>query len=77
VHIQLYKESSCILTNVLMYILISVEVKYLVFLCILKAHLLHPTLIDLCLQFYSTTAQWMVNLVLSSSDGQDLPIEVY
>lgn len=42
-----------------------------------QAHLLHPTLIDLCLRFYSTTAQWMVHLVMESSNGHELPDEVH
>ena len=59
------------------YVLFILCTIYVMSMNILQAHLLHPTLIDLCLQFYSTTAQWMVHLVMADTDGNHLPDKVY
>ena len=32
---------------------------------------MHPGLLELCLSFYSTTAQWMVQLVSTASESHD------
>lgn len=34
----------------------------------IKAHALHPTVIELCLSFYATTAEWMVQQVLEENE---------
>ncbi len=37
-----------------------------------QAHVMHPSLLELCLSFYTTTAQWLVHLVAKGSHDSQM-----